>query len=79
MMPGWLDSRAEEQLIRKFEQEPPDVVVVFVRPTWEYGVAPFGQGFGERLAAWIPAHNRLVATSPGGSIFRRAAAGEGGP
>jgi hypothetical protein len=76
MMPGWLDPRAEEQLIRRFEREPPDVVVVFQRPTWEYGIAPFGQGFGVRLAEWIQANNRLVATSPGGSIFRRAAPGK---
>ncbi|HEY1249734.1 MAG TPA: glycosyltransferase family 39 protein [Thermoanaerobaculia bacterium] len=78
MMPGWLDPRAEERLIRKFEREPPDVVVVFERSTWEYGIAPFGQGFGQRLAAWIPEHNRLVATSPGGRIFRRASTGGGG-
>src|SRR5262249_24510118 len=50
MMPGWLDARGEEQLIRKFETEPPDVIVVFQRPTWEYGVAPFSQGFGPLLA-----------------------------
>jgi hypothetical protein len=65
-------------LIRKFERDPPDVVVVFTRPNWEYGVAPFGEGFGGRLAAWIQTHNRLVARSRGGSIFRRAAPGNGG-
>ena len=75
MMPGWLDARAEEQLIRRFEREPPDVVVVFQRPTWEYGIAPFGQGFGQRLAEWIQSHNRLVAAPEGGVIYRRAAAG----
>ncbi len=78
MMPGWLDARAEEQLIRRFELEPPDVVVVFRRPTWEYGVAPFGQGFGVRLAEWIRTHNRLVAASSGGSLYRREPAGGGG-
>ena len=79
MMPGWLDARAEEMLIRRFEREPPDVVVVFRRPTWEYGVAPFGQGFGVRLAEWIQTHNRLVATSPGGSLYRRAGSGKDSP
>ncbi|HEY4231141.1 MAG TPA: glycosyltransferase family 39 protein [Thermoanaerobaculia bacterium] len=79
MVPGWLDPRAEELLIRRFEQEPPDVVVVFRRPTWEYGVAPFGQGFGIRLAEWIQTHNRLVATSPGGNLYRRGAPGKDAP
>ncbi len=79
MMPGWLNEEAESGLIRRFEREPPDVVVVLQRPNWEYGLAPFGQGFGVRLAEWIQAHNRLVATSPGGSIFRRAAPGRDAP
>ncbi|HEY2797436.1 MAG TPA: glycosyltransferase family 39 protein [Thermoanaerobaculia bacterium] len=77
MMPGSLDARAEERLIRRFEREPPEVVVVFRRPTWEYGVAPFGQGYGQRLAAWIETHDRLVASSAAGTIWRRMNEGEG--
>ncbi len=72
MMPGWLDAEAERRLIQRFEREPPDVVVVFQRSNWEYGVAPFGQGFGQRLSGWIQAHARLVASSPGGTVWRRA-------
>ena len=79
MMPGWLDAGAESELIRKFEKDPPDLIVVFRRTNWEYGVAPFGQGFGVRLAEWIETHNRLVATSPGGSLYRRAAPAGGAP
>ena len=75
MMPGWMDERAEERLIRKFESSPPDVVVVFTRPNWEYGLAPFGQGYGARLWSWIQAHNRLVASSPG----ERSGAGRARP
>jgi len=78
-MPGWLDAGAESELIRKFEKDPPDLIVVFRRTNWEYGVAPFGQGFGARLAEWIETHNRLVATSPGGNLYRRAAPAGGAP
>ncbi len=70
-MPGWLDARAEEQLLRRFEGEGPDVVVVFGRSTWEFGVEPFGQGFGRRLAGWLETNYAIVASSPGGVILRR--------
>jgi hypothetical protein len=70
-VPGWLDARAEEQLLRLFERGGPDVVVVFDRPTWEFGVAPFGQGFGHRLADWLEANYSVVASPPGAVILRR--------
>jgi len=71
LMPGWLDARAEESLIRRFEAAPPDVIVVFRRPTPEFGVAPFGEGYGERLAPWITSHYRLAQRSDVGLLFRR--------
>ncbi len=71
LMPGWLDSRAEERLIRRFEAAPPDAVVIFRRPTAEFGVAPFGEGYGTRLAPWITAHYRLIVRDANGLLFRR--------
>ena len=73
-MPGWLDRRGQELLIARLEREPPDVIVVFQRPTWEYGVAPFGQGFGLLVADWIVRNARVVYEGPGGTVFRTAAA-----
>jgi hypothetical protein len=74
-MPGWLDRRAEEILIRKFSRDPPDVIVIFERPTWEFGVAPFGKGFGLLLSDWIERNTRLVYAAREGRILRRS----GGP
>ena len=71
LMPGWLDARAEENLIRRFEAAPPDAVVVFRRPTQEFGVPPFGDGYGRRLAPWITSHYRLVRRDDVGLLFRR--------
>jgi len=70
-MPGWLDARIEEQMLHRYEQGGPDVVVIFDRPTWEFGVAPFGQGFGKRLAGWLESNYAPVASPPGAVILRR--------
>ena len=70
-MPGWLDTRAEQRLLRSFADDPPDVVIVFDRSTWEYGVAPFGQGFGRRLSEWISQNYRVTAGENGRAILRR--------
>jgi hypothetical protein len=69
-LPGWLDARAESMLLRRFERDPPEVVVLFVRSTWEFGVKPFGRGFGKRLAAWLIQNYRVVARAPGGVVLR---------
>jgi hypothetical protein len=78
-MPGWLDSHAEEVLIRRFEVRPPDLVVLFDRPTPEFGVAPFGRGFGLKLAAWIDGRYRPVSAFPGAVILRPKAAAATSP
>jgi hypothetical protein len=69
-LPGWLDARAESALLRRFETKRPDVVVLFIRPTWEYGVDPFGQGFGRRLGRWLVQNYRRAASAQGGIILR---------
>jgi hypothetical protein len=71
-MPGWLDSRAEDALIRRFEIRAPDVIVILDRGTAEFGVPPFGRGFGLKLAAWIGAHYQPTITSPSVTILRTA-------
>jgi hypothetical protein len=70
-MPGWLDARAEEQLLRRFASQSPDVVVLFGRTTWEFGVEPLGRGFGRRLIAWLDANYSVAANPMGGLILRR--------
>jgi hypothetical protein len=71
-LPGWLDPELEEDLIARFERDPPTAVVVFNRPLHEYGVTELGKGFGERLAEWITRHYRPVGSERSGSILRPA-------
>ena len=78
LFPGWLDSSLEEDLLSRFEANPPDVVVLFNRPIAEFGSAPFGEGYGRRLASWIAVHYRPVFSSEVGSVLRPAANGIGG-
>jgi hypothetical protein len=70
-VPGWLDPRAEEMLIRKFESSPPSAVVLFDRPTAEFRVKPFGVGFGRQLSAWIDRNYTVVLSLSAGKILRR--------
>ena len=57
-------------MLRRYRQGGPEVVVIFDRPTVEWGVAPFGQGFGHRLAAWLQSNYSIVASPPGAVILR---------
>lgn len=71
LMPGWLDARVERQLIPRFEQSPPDVVVIFNRPMPEFGFSRFGDGYGMLLEDWILRNYQPILSDRGGSIFRR--------
>ena len=75
LLPPQLDE-VERRLVRDLDRDPPDAVVVFARPVVEYEVAPFGQGYGRSVQAWLDQHAEVVVRSPGGVIYRprRAAA-----
>lgn len=44
-LPGWLDRGAERMLVKRFDEQPPDLVVLFPRETREYGKPRFGKGY----------------------------------
>jgi hypothetical protein len=67
---GWLDTAAEKRLIARLEADPPDAVVIFERPTAEFGLGPFGKGFGVELADWCRRRYDPVAALPAGVILR---------
>lgn len=69
-LPGWLDDRAERNLLRKVSRKPPDAIVVFRRSTEEFGVRPFGEGFGVLLAGWIQRNYQVMARTAAGQILR---------
>jgi len=68
--PGWVDSRMEADLIRRFERDPPSSVIIFRRATQEFGAARFGQGFAVALADWCSSNYRVVFSSPSGTILK---------
>jgi hypothetical protein len=69
---GWFDEAAERRLIARLEANPPDVVVIFDRPTAEFGIGPFGEGFGVLLADWCRRRYQPAAETPAGVILRPA-------
>jgi hypothetical protein len=73
-IPGWLDPPFEKELIRRFEANPPDAVVLFNRPLHEFGVARLGEGFGELLSDWVSRNYQPVAKLRSGSLMRRRTA-----
>lgn len=70
LLPGWLDARVERQIVQRLEESPPELIVLFERPTAEFGVRPFGIGFGQRLSAWIDRHYSVVLSLRAGKILR---------
>lgn len=73
-MPGWLDATAEAKLLERMEANPPTAVVLFSRPTPEYGVKRFGEGYARLLAAWVARNYSPLETMPTGTILRRRVA-----
>ncbi len=71
-LPGWLDEKAELDLIQILERRPPDVVIVFSRSVKEYGVAEFGKGYDRLLAEWVDHNYSVKEAMPAGRILRRA-------
>ena len=78
-LPGWFDEAAERRLITHLEQDPPAAVVLFDRPLGEYGVKPFGVGYGNLLSQWCRQNYRPVAETPAGTILRPAGSDRGRP
>jgi hypothetical protein len=69
-LPGWLDLRVEDDLLRRFRAVPPETVVLFNRPLQEFGYSRFGERYGERIAKWIEENYRPVLSERVGSVLR---------
>ena len=72
LLPGWLDEKAQLELLRLIEAHPPDVVIIFSRHVKEYGVAEFGKGYDRLLSEWVERNYSAVETMPAGRILRRS-------
>jgi hypothetical protein len=69
-MPGWLGGTQEVGLLNRIEPKPPQAIVLFSRDTREYGIAPFGEGYGRHLAKWIARNYVPVETMRAGVLLR---------
>jgi hypothetical protein len=59
-MPPELIMFGEPAMLRAFQANPPDWVLVLHKPTSEYGFDLFGKDYGVELYAWIQSHYESV-------------------
>lgn len=52
-LPGYLTVRNEEKILSELKRARPAAVVIWKRPTGEYGPARFGEDYGRRISRWI--------------------------
>lgn len=57
-MPPELEIFGEDEVLAALDAQPPAIIVLVHRPTDIYGPAFFGQGYGERVLAWVRTHYR---------------------
>jgi hypothetical protein len=61
----------EDAMLRAFEADPPDMIVVIPKNTSEYGMGMFGRGYGEALLGWTRGSYRTVAQVGQTLVLRR--------
>ena len=59
-IPGYLRASNEPQLLDALRRSRPDAIVVWRRPTGEYGPAEFGVDYGREVFAWIEKNYSLA-------------------
>ncbi|HEY3124706.1 MAG TPA: hypothetical protein VGK70_11690 [Thermoanaerobaculia bacterium] len=52
-LPGYLTVRNEEEILSELKRARPAAVVIWKRPTGEYGPARFGEDYGRPISRWI--------------------------
>ncbi|MET0620853.1 MAG: hypothetical protein ABW056_11275 [Thermoanaerobaculia bacterium] len=62
-IPGYLQASNEPQLLDDLRRTRPDAIVLWPRPTEEYGAAEFGIDYGRDVLAWIE-QNYAVSPIP---------------
>jgi len=70
-IPGFLTVDIERQVIRRSQEAPPAVVVIFRRTFRDLGFESFGEAYGMELAAWFSRNYRVVESLHAGQILRR--------
>jgi hypothetical protein len=71
-IPGYLTDENEGEVLAELRRESPDAVVVWSRPSGEYGRATFGGDYGSTIWRWIRETYRPLAVEiprPRGEVF----------
>jgi hypothetical protein len=64
-IPGYLTRDNEPSVLRELAEARPAVIVLWFRPTGEYGPGSFGNAYGKQIAEWIGNHYaEQVSRSP---------------
>jgi hypothetical protein len=74
-LPVWLDQDIERRIVKRLEKSPPDLVVLFERPVKEFGLEPFGVGYGLLLADWCSRNYQVTESFAAGKILRKRPTG----
>jgi hypothetical protein len=59
-LPGYLTGGNEAEILRELQEAPPAAIVLWRRPTSEYGRALFGVDYGRKIRAWIDETYRVA-------------------
>lgn len=52
-LPGYVTGRNEDEILRSLKRERPAAIVIWNRPTGEYGRGSFGADYAKRISRWI--------------------------
>ncbi len=81
LIPGYLTGDNEPEVLAELERQLPRMILVWPRPTDEYGPARFGDDYGRRILEWIERnYDGPIAPSRRGAArlyVRRGAPGSG--
>ena len=66
-IPGYLSARNEAKVLSELTRARPDVVVIWRRPTSEYGPSMFALDYGRSIGAWIDREYAMRPFQPPGA------------
>ena len=62
LMPPEIAMFGEAKILESYRKDPPDFVLLLQCDTAEYGIGPFGEGYAQRIAAWLRTEYRPLRT-----------------
>lgn len=66
-IPGYLNEGNEARILAELRRASPAAVVVWSRPTSEYGRSFFGEDYGRSIRTWVEEHYVPISAQPAGA------------